>query len=123
MPVLTLPVVISALGTTTFGTIELAQHMLYAVTLFEPEDSVPPSSCWSEIGIMEGGTTTAHKIALLASGYVGRNSPIGWTGKIPVLSGMFLYAQLISSKTGSFKLSAILFKLTFEEDGKSIVDP
>lgn len=123
MPSLTDDILTLASYVRTIGTIPLQQQMLYSLSVFELEDSVFPLECWAEIGLMIGGTTYAHKVTILASGYVGRGAPIGWTGSMIVLPETFAYGQLLAPLARTYRLAAILYKLIELPEGGFRVDP
>lgn len=123
MPSLTETFTVAANSVRSIATIPLSQHMLYSVTLLHVGNVGTPVEAFGEIGIMEGGITYAHKIAVLDSGYVGTDASLIWTGNIIVLPETSVYAQLVADIQSEYRLSAILYKLIPLEDGGFRVDP
>lgn len=62
---------------------------------------------WVEFGIMIAGTGLENRQAILGQGYLGANSPIGWTGKLPLEPTMQIYLFVWSSVAFNVRLGVI----------------
>lgn len=82
-----------------------------------------PNDAWVAIGLMSGGTTDQNIVATLASGYIGRDTPTSWSGKIILDSEMYMYANVYSTFGGIFRLVALINPYKVDERGGIILDP
>lgn len=99
------------------------RNVLSTLTCTDLSNAQQPNDAYVEIGIMLGGTTPQHKIAALASGYIGRDCPVSWSGKIITESEMFLYAHVYSSTGGSFRLAGLVTPYLVGDKGELLLDP
>lgn len=81
-----------------------------------------PNDAWVAIGLMSGGTTDQNVVATLASGYIGRDTPTSWTGKIILEEEMYMYANVYSTFGGIFRLVALVQPYKVDERGGIILD-
>lgn len=102
---------------------EIEKSVLSTLTVIDLSDSDSPNSTYVEIGIMSGGTTSQHKIATLASGYVGRGQAVSWTGQIITESEMFAYALVYSTPGGQFRLAGLVTPYIVSVEGGILLDP
>jgi hypothetical protein len=72
---------------------------------------------------MIGGTEYDKKVTVLAGGYLGRGSAIGWTGNILVLPETYAYAQLLAASVKLYRLAVVLYKIIPLPEGGFRVDP
>ncbi len=112
----------------TTGVVDITQfrsefQIVKAVTLFDLENAYEPTDIYAEIGVMAGGKTLAHRVALLNAGYCGSMAPLGWTGSYPTEADMFIYAALLGPAGHKYRLVASLWKIISQEGGTFIVDP
>lgn len=123
MPVLTETATISAAFVRQIITLPLDYHILKSATALDIYQATQPNSSWVEIGIMQGGELPANKIAVLSAGYLSTQTPVAWTGSMPVEPGSYLYAECRCSGGMIVRLSCILWKIVLQEGGRFIVDP
>lgn len=93
------------------------------LTVIDLSGSAKPNSAYAEIGIMSGGTDPQHKIASLASGYVGRDQPVSWTGYLITEQEMHAYAHIYSTPGGQFRLAGLVTPYKVSQEGGLILDP
>ena len=91
----------------TTGTIDIDGVRIKAATVFNVTAAAEEASAFVELGIMTGGTSQANRVALLASGYVGELNPIAWHGDFTGGADEFLYANVRSLDTDSFRLTIL----------------
>jgi len=105
------------------GTIATDAHVIKGVTLRDLDQSTDPMENYGIIGLMSGGQTAAHIISVFASGNFGANTPLFWTGSMPTESEQFIFCQLFAAGTDTFRLSAVLYKIVFQDGNVFRVDP
>lgn len=113
---------------TTSGVIDITWmrsefQIVKAVSLFDIENAYTPTDIHAEIGIMSGGRSIEHRVALFNAGYCGGNAPLGWTGSYPTELGNFIYAALLGPAGHKYRLVATLWKIVADEGGRFLVDP
>lgn len=123
MPSLTKDVTAAANRVKATVTIPVERQIIKSACVLDIDAANPPNDAYVVIGLMEDGTTHQHKTVLLASGYVGASSMVGWTGSMPVAAGAYVFADVYSSAGGLFRLSVIPWKIIGEKDGLIVVDP
>lgn len=123
MPSLTKNVTASANRVKATVTIPVERQILKSACVLDVDAANPPNDAYVVVGLMEDGKSHQHKIAILASGYVGASSMVGWSGSIPVAAGSYVFADIYSSAGGAFRLSVIPWKIIGTKDGLVVVDP
>jgi len=81
--------------------------ILHSASLITDAAAPRPGQVWAEFGIMIGGRRVENRQALLGQGYVGTNSSIGWTGKLPLQPTMEMYLFVWSSVAFNVRLTMI----------------
>jgi hypothetical protein len=89
-------------------TTPMNEETLESVMLMLTETLIEPNVARGQIGIMEGGATLAHRIAVLADDYLDTLSCPAWTGSLHLNKHSYLYAAVISDTTRRFRLNAII---------------
>jgi hypothetical protein len=89
------------------GTISVEGLRLVGVSAFALASGVDPADNWVEIGLMTDHPDQANRIALLASGYLGSASPIGWTGLIKGQPSLWVYCNVYSSASTRVRVGLI----------------
>lgn len=97
--------------------------VLMTLTVLDLSAASRPNSAYAEIGLMSGGKTPQHIIASLASGYIGRDQPVSWTGYIITEDEMYAYAHVYSTPGGDFRLAGLLTPFKMSAEGGLILDP
>lgn len=98
-------------------------HTLNTAVLQTIDRSSPRPHTYGMIGILAGGTTLAHAVAILARGYVTPLNPLSWTGTIHVQPDFFLFGLLNGIFANQYRLSGILWKTRIDEKGEFRADP
>ena len=62
---------------------------------------------WAEYGLMIGGRGVENRQAVLGQGYIGTNSSLGWTGRIPLQPTMELYLFVWSTVAFNIRMAMI----------------
>lgn len=104
-------------------TIPASKGVLSTLAVIDNSNALQPNDCWIELGIMSGGTSPQNRVATLASGYSGKDTPISWSGKIILDTEMLLYAHVYSSAGGLFRLVGIVHPYKLNDEGGIILDP
>jgi hypothetical protein len=107
----------------TLITIPVEHTVVSTICCIDLTNALQPNDAYAEIGLMSGGTTPQNKIAALAAGYIGKDCPVAWSGKIITDPDMFLYAVVFSSIGGPFRLAALVNPYKIGADGGIILDP
>lgn len=68
---------------------------------------ISPVAAYAEIGIMAGGILYANRVSVLAQGYIGDGSSIGWTGDIRGDGEQFLYIAIWSNDANTYRLTLL----------------
>lgn len=123
MPSLTKNVTAAANRVKSSVFIPIEHQIIKSACVLDIESANQPNDAYVIIGLMEGGTTHQNKICILASGYVGASSIIGWTGSIPITVDAHVYADIYSSAGGVFRLVVLPWKIVRTEGGLFVVDP
>lgn len=106
-----------------FITIPTELHLIQAITLYDLAQASDINSAWALIGIMAGGRLNVHKLCTLASGYIGKASELGWSGTLYSLPDWFLFAEIYGDSTVTYRLSAVLHKISEGEGGQLVIHP
>jgi len=101
----------------------MEEHIIYSASIFQQFPTDQPNDAFGIIGLMAGGENINNRISILASGYFGSATSIGWTGQVPTWSNTFLYADIYSSTGGSFRVAAILWKYLIKDGIIHGIDP
>lgn len=123
MPSLTKDVTVAANRVKSTVVIPIEHQILKSACVLDIESANQPNDAYVVIGIMEGGISHQNKVAILASGYVGSSSMVGWTGSIPVTVDTNVFADIYSSAGGDFRLVVLPWKIVRIEGGLFVVDP
>lgn len=123
MPITTEDVVASIGRVKTNIFIPVEKSVLSALSVIDLSNAITPNDTWVELGIMSGGTNPEHKVATLAAGYTGKDSPVSWTGKIITEPEMSVYAHIYSTTGGSFRLVGLVTPYKVTPEGALILDP
>lgn len=123
MPSLTKDVTAAANRVKSTVVIPIEHQILKSACVLDIEAANQPNDAFVVIGLMEGGISHQNKITLLASGYVGASSMVGWTGSMPITADTHVFADIYSSAGGDFRLVAIPWKIVGKKDGLFVVDP
>lgn len=123
MPTTTKDVVAAANRVKATVTIPVDKVVLSTLNLVDLSNALQPNDAYAEIGLMSGGTEVGQKIAVVASGYIGKAITVSWTGKIICEPDMFLYGDVYSSVGGTFRLQGLVTPYKTGEKGELILDP
>ena len=123
MPTATKDVVAAASRVKASVTIPVDKVVLSTLNMVDLSNALQPNDAYAEIGVMSGGTENAQKIAVLASGYVGKAVAVSWTGKVICEPDMFLYGDVYSSIGGTFRLQGLVTPYKAGPKGELILDP
>ena len=88
-----------------FITIPTERHIVYNITLQNLYPGNGTDSTFALIGVMSGGTKRQNKVATLASGYINKNTDLGWSGKLPTDPDQFLFGELYGPASIIIRLS------------------
>jgi len=103
--------------------VPIEHQVLKSACVLDIEAANQPNDAFVSIGLMIDGTSHQNKVCVLASGYVGATSMIGWTGSMPVATNTYVFADIYSSAGGVFRLVVIPWKIIGTKDGLVVVDP
>lgn len=124
MPTLTEDVTAPAARAKATITIPVEAQIVKSACVLDIDSTNDPNDAYVVIGLMEGGTEHQNKTALLASGYVGASSMVGWTGSMPISADAFVFADIYSSAGGDFRLCVLPWKIIRTTlEGLIVVDP
>ena len=123
MPVLTKDNILDATGVAEITWMRSEFQIVRSIALIDLEHAYDPTDAFAEIGIMSGGRTLAHRVAPLATGYVGSFSPVIWDGSMPTELDSFIYALVIGTAGHKFRLAATVWKIVTAQDSTFRVDP
>lgn len=123
MPSLTKDVTVAANRVKSTVVIPLEHQILKSACVLDIEAALQPNDAYVTIGLMEGGLSHQNKVCILASGYVGASSMIGWTGSMPITVDTHVFADIYSAAGGDFRLVALPWKIVSTKDGLFVVDP
>lgn len=123
MPSLTKDVTVAANRVKSTVVIPVEHQILKSACVLDIEAANQPNDAYVVIGLMEGGTNHQNKVSILASGYVGASSMVGWTGSIPITVDSHVFADVYSSSGGDFRLVVLPWKIVRTEGGLFVVDP
>ncbi len=104
-------------------TIPASKGVLSTLSVIDLSNALQPNDAWIELGIMSGDTNDQNRVATLASGYTGKDTPVSWYGKIILDADMYLYAHVFSSIGGTFRLVGIVHPYKTGPEGEFILDP
>lgn len=123
MPSLTKDITATANRVKSTVVIPLEHQILKSACVLDIESALQPNDAYVVIGLMEGGLSHQNKVCVLASGYVGASSLVGWTGSMPITVDTHVFADIYSSAGGDFRLVALPWKIVATEKGLFVVDP
>jgi len=103
--------------------IPASKAVLSCLSVIDLSNVQEPNDAWVEIGLMSGGTADHNKVATLASGYIGKDTPASWSGKLILDPEMYMYANVYSTHGGIFRLVALVHPYKVDERGGIILDP
>lgn len=124
MPSLTKDVAVAANRVKSTVVIPLEHQILKSACVLDIEAANQPNDAYVVIGLMEGGLSHQNKVCILASGYVGASSMVGWTGSMPITVDTHVFADVYSTAGGDFRLVALPWKIISRtKEGLIVVDP
>jgi len=88
---------------------DVSNTSIESASVIDIQNAGQPNDCWAELGIMAGGEDQSKRVAILAKGYVGPGSIIGWTGRLHLTAEMYLYANVFSSSASNYRIAAITY--------------
>lgn len=123
MPSLTKDASVAANRVRTTIVIPVEHQILKSACVLDVDAALQPNDGYVVIGLMEGGISHQNKVAVLASGYVGASSMVGWTGSMPITVDTHVFADIYSSAGGDYRLVILPWKIVSTEKGLFVVDP
>ena len=85
----------------------LESGTLIGLCLIDPSSSASSASAYAELGIMIDGTEATNIGVVLIDGYVSANNLVGWTGRIDMEPGYFVYARFLTVENVVYRLNAL----------------
>ena len=107
MPSLSKDITAAAGRVQSIVTIPIDATKIKAASAVSITEGISPVSTYAEIGIMAGGELYANRVAVLAQGYIGSGSSIGWTGEIKGDGEQYLYLSLRAHDTSTYRLTLL----------------
>lgn len=123
MPTTTKDVVATAGRNKAVVNIPASKSVLAVLSVIDLSNAQQPNDAWVELGLMSGGISDQHKVATLASGYTGKDTPVSWSGSIICEPEMSLYAHIYSSSGGTFRLVGLVTPYKVSAEGGILLDP
>lgn len=123
MPSLTKDITAAANRVKATVVIPVEHQILKSACVLDVDAANQPNDAYVVIGLMEGGLSHQNKVSVLASGYVGASSMVGWTGSIPITVDTHVFADVYSSAGGDYRLVVLPWKIVATKDGLFVVDP
>lgn len=97
---------------TSLGSFEVSYEVfqaspgdLYAITLFTPTDFIDSAEAYAEIGIGNNNSNISSRLLTLASGYVGTNKALFYSGSIPFNTDDYIFCLITSANAITWRLN------------------
>jgi len=123
MPTASEDITVASGRTVSTVTIPVERSIIKCASVIDIAASLDPNDTYAELGIMSGGISAQHKVGVLASGYLGQDTPVSWTGSIITEADMYIYARIRSTDGGKFRLTALVTPYKVSPEGGLILDP
>jgi len=100
----------------------LSEGIIYAVALSHCPGNSSPNDCFAEFGLTDTIDSQAAIAAVLLNGYFTPQARLGWTGRQPIVSEMFLYVNIYAPANTAFHLSWLQLMPSADKSSKEVLD-
>lgn len=107
MPYTSISVDGSSVRSLAVNTLTIENGYLNSLGTSIQDDPGESAQSFVQVGISNGPTMPGDEVCILAQGYIGGNSQIQWSGRLPLQPDMRIFIKLWSSVGATVKLHAI----------------
>lgn len=110
MPIMTADAKVTASYTQYFITIPCQNQLIQAISIWDLYTDSPQPEQYAILGIMVDGILPGNRACVLASGYFGNDTPLGWSGSLITDPSMHIFAELYAYTGYTYRLSALVLQ-------------
>jgi len=106
----------------TLASYALSEGILYSLALSHVTGHSSPNDCFAEVGLTDSIDSQDAVAAVIINGYFTPQARLGWTGRQPIVSEMFLYVRIYAPASTSFHLSWLQLMPSADKSSKEVLD-